>query len=97
MRYGWNEAKRKLNIRKHGIDFTTVHSFTWNASIRWVDDREDYGELREVATGFIGADLHFLVFTERDDEDGSYIWIISLRKATKREQDDYARQTKIRR
>ena len=89
MRYGWDEAKRRINVRKHGIDFTAIHSFTWDASIRWVDDREDYGELRQVAIGFIGVVLHTITFTERGDD---VIWIISLRKATKAEYRKYARE-----
>ena len=64
MRYGWDENKRQENLRKHGVDFTAIHSFTWEASIRWIDDREDYGEVREVAVGFIGVALHIVVFTE---------------------------------
>jgi uncharacterized DUF497 family protein len=70
------------NVRKHGIDFTAIHSFTWDASIRWVDDREDYGEVREIAIGFIGVTLYAVTFTERDDD---VIWIINIRKATKAE------------
>lgn len=49
------------------------------------DDREDYGELRMKALGFIGVRLHVLIFTERGDK----IRVISLRKATKREVEAY--------
>jgi len=89
MRYGWDEAKRKINVRKHGIDFGAIHSFTWEASIRWVDDREDYGELRQVAIGFIGIRLYAVTFTERGDD---VIWIISIRKATGAEYRRYERE-----
>jgi uncharacterized DUF497 family protein len=51
-----------------------------------VDDREDYGELREKATSFIGSVLHVMIFTELDS---GTIRIISLRKATKREKYIY--------
>jgi uncharacterized protein len=51
MNYEWDEAKRKANIAKHGIDFADVALFDWEG----VDDREDYGELREIALGFIGC------------------------------------------
>jgi uncharacterized DUF497 family protein len=92
MRYGWDETKRRANLKEHGLDFTAAYGFEWETATPAIDDREDYGELREVATGFIGVRLHVLVFTERRDEDGSLIWIISLRRATNKEKDRYERQ-----
>ena len=92
MRYGWDDTKRRANLEKHGVDFTAVHDFGWETAIPAVDDREDYGELREIATGFIGAVPHVLVFTERQDAAGSLIWVISLRRASRRERRDYERQ-----
>ena len=92
MRYGWDEAKRRENLEKHGVDFIAVHGFEWETAMPAVDDREDYGELREIATGFIGVRLHLLVFTERSDEDGSLIWVIGLRRATNKEKERYERQ-----
>jgi uncharacterized DUF497 family protein len=62
--------------------------------VRRLDDREDYGELREQAIGFIGDRLHMLVFTEREDEDGQLIWVISLRKAEAPEKRTYERATR---
>jgi uncharacterized protein len=68
MRYGWDENKRQENLRKHGVDFTAVYRFNWGLALRTIDDREDYGELREKVTGFIGTVLHVLILTERQDE-----------------------------
>ena len=59
-----------------------------------IDDREDYGELRERATGFIGPVPHVLIFTERQDAAGSVVWVISLRKAERKERRDYERAKK---
>lgn len=89
MRYDWDENKRRQNLREHGVDFTAVHRFEWQYALVTIDDREDYGELRERATGFIGAVPHVLVFTERQDTDGSVVWVISLRKADRKERNDY--------
>ena len=86
MRFEWNEAKRAANLAKHGVDFTLIMDFEWETALVWPDTREDYGELREVALGFIGARLHAVVFAERDD----VVRIISLRKATKKETKFYA-------
>jgi uncharacterized protein len=52
-----------------------------------VDDREDYGEERLVATGFIGPLVHVLVYTMRSGT----TWVISLRRANKREIRRYDR------
>ena len=56
-----------------------------NASLIWEDTRKDYGECRLCALGFIGERLHNVVFTIRDN----IYWIISLRKANKREVKRY--------
>lgn len=93
VRYGWNEAKRRANLENHGVDFTAVHVFEWEFAIRRVDDRDDYGELREQAIGFIGDRLYVLVFTEREDEEGDLIWVISLRRAEAPEKRTYERAT----
>jgi hypothetical protein len=53
------------------------------------DEREDYGEQRFVIIGMAeGHVLLFVAYTEREDR----IRIISARRATQREQDDYFRQ-----
>ena len=44
-----------------------------------IDLDEDYAEPRWIATGFVGAVLHFVVFTEQGDN----IRIISLRLCAK--------------
>ena len=87
MAYEWDEDKNRLNIAQHGIAFTEADRFEWGRAVFEIDDREDYDELREVATGFLGDVLHVIVFTERGPD---IIRIISLRKATKREQKIYA-------
>ena len=78
-RFIWDDVKRGENIRTHGIDFTAAESFDWDMAFVYVDDRENYGELREIAIGFIGVRLHVLTFTHR----GALTRIISLRRAEK--------------
>lgn len=84
--YDWDEIKRAINIADHKIDFTAADNFDWDTAVIEVDIRENYGELREMAFGFIGVRLHALLFTRR----GSQIRIISLRKADKKESGRYA-------
>ena len=88
--YDWDEAKRSSNIRDHKIDFTEVEKFEWDLAIITIDDREDYGELRERAWGFIGDRVYLLVYTQRGDT----IRVISLRKADNKESRRYARKIK---
>jgi uncharacterized protein len=94
LRYGWNEAKRRANLENHGVDFAAIQGFEWEFAIRRVDDRDDYGELREQAIGFIGDRLYVLVFTEREDEEGELIWVISPRRAEAPEKRAYERATR---
>jgi uncharacterized DUF497 family protein len=81
-------------VRIHGIDFSAAREFNWDWAIRWIDDRFDYGETREVALGFIGVNLHVMVFTEREDANGTLTWIISLRRANRAEQRRYEQEAK---
>jgi uncharacterized protein len=83
--YEWDEAKRQANRRDHGVDFVEARHFDWDTAVITLDDREDYGELREMALGFIGVRLHAIVFTRR----GGNIRIISLRKANRNEMRYY--------
>lgn len=49
--------------------------------MEWDDDREDYGENRRLAVGFMTDTLVVtVVYVDEDDEDGTY-HIISARKA----------------
>jgi uncharacterized DUF497 family protein len=88
--YDWDEAKRKSNLREHRTDFAAASEFDWDTAVTAIDDRQDYGEVREVAIGFIGVTLYSLVFTRRSDR----IRIISLRKAESREKRFYVNATK---
>jgi hypothetical protein len=58
-------------------------------AIEYVDDRADYGELRLIIIGMAeGRNLLSIVFTEREET----IRIISARRASQREQDEYFKQ-----
>jgi uncharacterized protein len=73
------------NKKKHRISLSRAADFDFEAAIFLVDDREDYGEIRIRAIGFLDARLHSLVFAQ-DEED---IRAISLRKATRHEEKEY--------
>jgi uncharacterized protein len=79
--YDWDEAKRRKNSTKHGVDFTAMARFDWNTAVVIEDIRRDYGEPRFSATGRIGLRLHVVVYTRRR----SRLRIISLRRANRRD------------
>lgn len=86
MEIDFDPAKNRLNRAKHGVDLADASRFDLDTALIWSDDREDYGEVREVAIGFLDARLYVLVFTRR----GNTIRAISLRKATQSEARRYA-------
>ncbi len=89
MQYEWDENKRIANIARHNVDFVSAVDFQWDTALETVDDRFDYGEERWVALGFIGKELHVMVYIFRHQN----IRIISLRKANKRERIYYENKT----
>ena len=76
-------------MHKHGVDFEEVYWLQWDSALVVQDTRNDYGELRMRAKGFIQERLHELVFTVR----GGSIRIIGLRKANRREVCEYEQKT----
>lgn len=87
MRFEWDEAKRAINLLKHGIDFAAVEKFDFDGAIKFPDERRDYGETRRLAIGHLGDRLHVLVFAVR----GEAVRVTSLRKANERETKDHAK------
>ena len=83
MLYEWDEAKRATNRRKHGVDFEEVRIFVWETAVIKPSPRDD--EMRYAATGYIGARLYRVIYTEREDR----LRIISLRRAHTKEVREY--------
>jgi uncharacterized DUF497 family protein len=84
----WDEAKRKANLAKHGVDLALAKELDWETAIIEEDDSEAYGEQREIARGMIGQTMYVYVYTLRGDEDPA----ISLRPATKPEKRKYVKE-----
>ncbi|MGA2357981.1 MAG: BrnT family toxin [Terriglobales bacterium] len=85
-RFEWDENKNRQNIRKHGVDFVDAEEMFRGILLFSPDVREDYGENRWVGIGTIRGRTAVVVFTERGP---ATIRIISLRKATRRENEHY--------
>ena len=88
--FEWDGAKAKSNVRLHGVSFDAARTvFKDVFAVEREDEREHYGEPRFVIIG--KAEDGFMlavVYTERGDR----IRIISARRATKLEEEDYLRQ-----
>lgn len=87
MEFEWDEAKAEANLRLHGVSFELAKTVFRDAfAVERLDDRRDYGEERIVIIGMAtGHIILFVAYTER----GERIRIISARRATQHEKDDY--------
>lgn len=88
MEFEWDEAKRLVNLHKHGIDFVDVPSVFDGDTVTVEDDRYSYGEQRFVTFGLLQGRVIAVVHTNRDQ----LTRIISATKATKYEQRTYFEQ-----
>ncbi len=87
----WDEAKRRANLAKHGVDFARIAGFDWQRAVTREDTRGDYGEARFVSSGRLDGHLHVCVWTIR----GEAIRLISLRRANARERTKHERDEKL--
>jgi uncharacterized DUF497 family protein len=82
MRFTWGEAKRELNLQRHGLDFVDAPKVFEGVTFTYEDDRFDYSEQRFVTLGVLEGVVVSVVHTKTPRQ----IRIISFRKATKHEQ-----------
>ena len=85
MRVTWDDRKSEANRKKHGIDFTDAEAVFAGLVLTFEDDRFEYGEHRFVTVGMLNDIVVVVAHTETDEE----IRIISMRRATKNEQQTY--------
>ncbi|MEG0900302.1 MAG: BrnT family toxin [Oscillospiraceae bacterium] len=88
MQFEWNDEKEKINIEKHGIDFSTAALvFGDTKRIEMYDNLHSDNEDRYITIGSINgvAVVVMVVYTERELSTR----IISARLATKNEKEAY--------
>jgi len=88
VRFAWDERKRARNLARHGFDFVDASDVFDGFTYTFEDDRFDYAEQRFVTLGALAGGGVSIVHTET----AHVIRIISLRKATRREQAIYYAQ-----
>ena len=85
MKFEWDEAKRRANYKKHGLDFRDAEKIFQSSMITAVDNRREYGEDRYISLGMFEDLVVVVVHTPRRDRTR----IISMRKAKLKEQQAY--------
>jgi uncharacterized DUF497 family protein len=89
MRFEWDKNKRRINLEKHHLDFRDAHLVFTDDAFVIEDPPDDYDETRYILQGLLDQQVVIIAFTLVDDE---LIRIISMRKATKREQVSYVKK-----
>jgi uncharacterized protein len=87
LEFEWDDEKARSNEKKHRISFEEAASvFADPLAVIFDDETHSQDEQREIIIGHSDEDRLLLVsFTERGDA----IRIISARRATKRERQEY--------
>ena len=90
-RFEWDEAKARINLRKHGVAFEDAMAVFSDPFALTRQDRIEGGELRWQTLGMAGGCLLLLVaHTVRDElDDLEVIRIISARAAVRKERKSY--------
>ena len=89
MLFEWDDNKEQINIKKHGMDFTTASRvFDDEYRLEIYDDLHSDYEDRYITIGMIDeiTCIAMVVYTERGTD---VIRIISARKATPKERRKY--------
>jgi len=84
--FTWDEAKARVNLRKHRVAFEVACEVFFDPFIQVVEQYEKDGELRQAAMGMTTAlQLVFVAFVLRTQD----IRLISARKPTTSERKRY--------
>lgn len=91
LRFEWDEAKNRENIRKHGVSFEEAQTvFLDENAVRFFDPDHSQDEDRFIMLG-MSFKLRILVVCHCHRKNATVIRIISARKADKNETKDYWR------
>ena len=82
MKVVWDEAKRRVNLKKRGFDFADAARVIAGVTCTFEDTRFEHGERRFITPGMLDATVVVMAHTETARE----LRVISMRKATRHEQ-----------
>lgn len=82
MQFEWDENKNQIHRRTHKIDFSDLPIVFKGPMPIDYDDRQNYGEERQIGMDLMNDIVVIMIFTERGEDT---IRIISARKANQKE------------
>lgn len=85
MEFECDEAKRRTNFAKHGLDFRDAEKVFQGITLTAEDERQDYGETRFISIRLLDEIAVVVVHTARSER----VRIISMRKANQKERRAY--------
>ena len=85
MDFIWDETKRQITLRERQLDVADCAQVFAGATLRFCDERKEYGEQRFITVGFLRARMVVIVHIHRDRSTR----IISMRYANAREKEKY--------
>ena len=91
MKFIWDRRKNEANIKKHELDFADAYMVFESPMLVSLDEREEYGEDRWIGVGLMENRVVVIVFTEPEEDT---IRVISFRKATTDERNNYEQEYK---
>ena len=65
MEFEWDEGKRRQGVAKHGVDMVYAALIFEGPVLTVVDDRMEYGEVREISLGLVEGEVFLVVHTQR--------------------------------
>jgi len=81
----FDPEKRRLNLKKHGLDLADAEIVFAGDTFTRPDNRFDYGEMRFSTMGLLGVEVVVIAHTENVDT----LRVISMRKAERHERKYY--------
>ena len=89
MRFEWDSSKAASNAKKHKVTFEVAKTvFYDDFAVQFFDEEHSFDEERFLLLG-ISSDAKLLLVCHCEREDGDVIRIISVRKATESEAQNY--------
>lgn len=88
MKFTFDPNKDAINLAKHSLSIADAANLDWIDMLSWVDDRQDYKEVRQVGLVPMKQRLYVVVFVDKKTERR----IVSLRKANQREYERYEQE-----
>ena len=87
MNITFDPVKRQRTLDERKLDFLDAPRVFSGFTLSFPDTRKDYGEDREITIGILAMTVVVLVWTDRNDSRR----IISMRKASDNEREEYFR------